>query len=247
MSKLSVVIVDDERLAREYLADLLSKHEDMDVVAQCADGFQAVRACAELKPDVMFLDVQMPKLDGFEVLELLEPVPHVVFVTAYDEYAIKAFGVHAVDYLLKPFSPERLDETLVHLRKLSGQNQRIESLLQAPGRSEKPLRRIAVKDGPVVHLIPVADLDYVSAQDDYIELHSGDRSFLKHQTLSSLEKRLAPEDFVRIHRSTLVNLHKVERIEPWSRDSKVAVMSNGAQLRVSRSGYQKLKKALERD
>ncbi len=247
MKKLRVIIVDDEKLARTYLADLLSPYEDLDLVAECADGFEAVKACAQFKPDVIFLDVQMPKLDGFEVLELLDPVPHVVFVTAFDDYAIDAFGVHAVDYLLKPFSPERLAQAIEHVRQRSSAPQQLQSLLDDRGADGRLLQRVAVRDGSAVHLIAVGDLDYVSAQDDYIELHSGQRSFLKHQTLTSLEKRLNPEDFVRIHRSTLVNLHKVERIEAWSKDSKIAIMKDGTRLRVSRSGYQKLRQSLDRD
>ncbi len=247
MKKLSVAIVDDEPLARDYLADLLSGYEDLELVAQCSDGFEAVKACAEFKPDLMFLDIQMPKLDGFEVLELVEPKPYVVFVTAYDEYALKAFGVHAVDYLLKPFSQQRLEQALEQVRQRYAKPQKLQGLLDDYGKKGDFLQRVALQDGSTVHIIAVGDLEYVSAQDDYVEFHSKNGSFLKHQTLSSLEKRLDPKDFVRIHRSTLVNLHKIDRIEPWGKDNKVAIMKDGTKLRVSRSGYRKLRNALERD
>jgi two-component system, LytTR family, response regulator len=252
MSKSGViraVIVDDEDLARQFLAEYLSVEKDLEVVAQCANGFEAVKAIAELKPDVVFLDVQMPKLDGFEVLELIEATPAVIFVTAYDQYAMKAFDAHAVDYLLKPFPVERLKTALERAR------QRIASLTAGAGPTAAELSaaarppghtldRIVVKDGTKVHIIPVDKLDYVEAQDDYIGLRSEKKLYLKQQTIASIEGQLDPKRFLRIHRSYIVNLERIARIEPFTKDSRVAVLQDATQLPVSRAGHARLKELL---
>jgi two-component system LytT family response regulator len=252
MSKSGViraVIVDDEDLARQFLAEYLSAEKDLEVVAQCANGFEAVKAIAELKPDVVFLDVQMPKLDGFEVLELIEATPAVIFVTAYDQYAMKAFDAHAVDYLLKPFPVERLKTALERAR------QRLASLTAGTGPTAAELSaaarppghtldRIVVKDGTKVHIIPVDKLDYVEAQDDYIGLRSEKKLYLKQQTIASIEGQLDPKRFLRIHRSYIVNLERIARIEPFTKDSRVAVLQDATQLPVSRAGHARLKELL---
>ena len=238
------VVVDDEELARAFLVEMLKRHPDFAVAAECANGFEAVKAIAEIKPDLVFLDIQMPKLDGFEVLELIEPPPAVICVTAYDQYAMRAFDAHAVDYLLKPFSAERFDTALERARSRLRENRPM-----APAATLRPpesrLERIVVRDGARVHIIPLEKLDYAEAQDDYVALHSAGKSYLKQQTIAQLEAQLDPARFVRIHRSCLVNLERLTRIEPYGKDSRLAILADGARLPVSRSGYARLLAAME--
>ncbi|MGD0435787.1 MAG: protein kinase [Bryobacteraceae bacterium] len=242
---LRAVIVDDEELARGLLREYAHSHDGVEVVAECANGFEAVKAIAEHKPDLVFLDVQMPKLDGFEVLELIEREVAVIFVTAYDQYAMKAFDAHAVDYLLKPFSLERFEKAVERARERLGNKLPPPAELAREARPpQQALQRIVVKDGARVHIIPVDALDYAEAQDDYVSLHSHGKGYLKQQTISSLEAALDPQKFVRIHRSILVNLERVAKIEPYAKDSRVAVLSDGTQLPVSRAGYDRLKALL---
>ena len=243
---ISAIIVDDEELARMVLHEYIQEATDIDIVAECANGFEAVKAIGELKPDLVFLDVQMPKLNGFEVLELIGREVAVVFVTAYDQYAMKAFDAHAVDYLLKPFSTERFQTALERARQRIGVQMPTPSELSAAARApESYSERIVVKDGARVHIIPVDKLDYVEAQDDYVALHSQKKNYLKQQTISSLETSLDPRRFLRIHRSVIVNLERVAKIEPYTKDSRVAVLIDGTQLPVSRAGYSRLKALLD--
>jgi two-component system LytT family response regulator len=241
------VIVDDEELARGFLHELLRAHPEIEIVAECANGFEAVKAIAETTPDLLFLDVQMPKLDGFEVLELigqtLETPPVVIFVTAYDQYAMRAFDAHAVDYLLKPFSAERFERALERAKSRLGERRLPVELAASRAPAERP-QRIVVKDGTRVQIIPLDKLDYVEAQDDYVALHSGGRSHLKQQSIASLEVALDPSRFVRIHRSAIVNLERVARIEPYGKESRIAILSDGTRLPVSRSGYARLLEAM---
>ncbi len=246
---LRVLIVDDEELARQYLRELLRAHPQVTVVGECRNGFEAVKAVQEHAPDLVFLDIQMPKLDGFEVLELLEPAPAVVFVTAYDEYALKAFEVHAVDYLLKPFTPERLADALTRVRPGAPDATPLPTAQALAAEARPPevgLSRVVVKDGARIVVIPVAKLDYVEAQDDYIALHSEGESWLKHQSITSLEQGLDPTRFLRIHRSVLVNVERIERVEPHGRDTRLATLQDGTELPVSRAGYKRLRSLLEK-
>jgi two-component system LytT family response regulator len=245
--RIGAVIVDDEELARGVIREMLAPHAEIRIVAECSNGFEAVKAAGELRPDLLFLDVQMPKLNGFEVLELIDPKIAVVFVTAYDQYAIRAFDAHAVDYLLKPFPAARFETALARAKE------RIRAQIPAPASAELTaaargpasfLERIVVKDGVRVHVIPVEKLDYAEAQDDYVELHSEHKSYLKQQTIASLESCLDPDRFVRIHRSVIVNLERVAKIEAYTKDSRVAVLDDGTQLPVSRAGYARLKALL---
>ncbi len=241
------LIVDDEELARISLRELLKAEPDIEIVAECANGFEAVKAAAETKPDLVFLDIRMPKLDGFEVLELIGPEIAVVFVTAYDTYAMRAFDAHAVDYLLKPFSPERFRTALERVRaRVTPARPPATELAAAARPPQEYLERIVVKDGARVHVIPVDKLDYAQAQDDYLSLRSDGKNYLKQQTIAQLEAGLDPARFVRIHRSYIVNLERVARIEPYTKDSRVAILRDGTQLPVSRAGYAKLKDLLER-
>jgi two-component system LytT family response regulator len=243
------LIVDDEDLARRILREFLSSEGDVEVVAECANGFEAVKAVGEHHPDLLFLDIQMPKLDGFEVLELIDRDIAVVFVTAYDQYAMKAFDAAAVDYLLKPFSSDRLRTALQRVRRRLGERQPmpVATDLKAAARPpEQFSQRIVVKDGPRVHIIPVDKLDCAESQDDYVSLRSEGKTYLKQQTISSLEASLDPERFVRVHRSFLVNLERIAKIEPYTKDTKLAVLADGTQVPVSRSGYVRLRELMER-
>jgi len=240
------VIVDDEELARHVLRELLRVHNDVEVVAECANGFEDVKAMAELKPDLLFLDVQMPKLDGFEVLELIGQGPAVILVTAYDQYALRAFEAHAVDYVLKPFGADRLKVALERAKKRLGEKWPPPAELAAAARPPAQyLERIVVKEGSRVHIIPVRKLDYVEAQDDSVALAVEGKKHLKQQTLSNLEKTLDPERFLRIHRSYIVNLDRLGKVEPYGKDTHVVVLTTGTQLPVSRSGYARLREILE--
>lgn len=243
----TTLIVDDEELARALVREHLETHPEIKILAECANGFEAVKAATEQKPDLLFLDIQMPKLDGFEVLELLEHQPATVFITAFDQHAIKAFEAHAVDYLLKPFSEARFEEALAKAKTkcLAGQlSVPRPSELSATARDKWPLERLVVRDGSKVTFISLDKLDYVQAQDDYVELKTEGRSYLKQQTLSSLENQLDPNRFLRVHRSFLLPLDRLARLEQGLTDSWSAILRDGTKLPVSRSGYAKLKELI---
>jgi len=245
-NKIRAVIVDDEDLARQMVRELLEVHPEIEIVAECANGFEAVKAATELKPDLLFLDIQMPKLDGFEVLELIGTNMAVVFATAYDQHALRAFEVHAVDYLLKPFGAERFEQALARARQRMGEKLPPPSDLKASTRAQGEFaERIVVRDGTRVHIIPIAKLDYAEAQDDYVALASEGRKHLKQQTISSLETSLDPARFLRIHRSYIVNLERVTKIEPYGKDTHLSILSDGTRLPVSRSGYGRLRAVLD--
>jgi two-component system LytT family response regulator len=241
---MGVLIVDDEAPARAVLREMLAGETDIQILAECATGYDAVKTAAELKPDVVFLDIEMPKLDGFEVLELLDPGIAVVFVTAYDSYALKAFEVHAVDYVLKPYRAERLREALQRARSRVGQRPEPAVLAAAARPAGEFARRVVVKDGSRIHLIPVERLDYAEAQDDYVALRSEGKTYLKTQTMGSLEASLDPAVFVRVHRSFLVRLDRIRAIEPYAKNSKVAILADGARIPVSREGHARLQELL---
>jgi two-component system LytT family response regulator len=239
---LKIAIVDDEALARAVVREYLTPLPGVEIVAECANGFEAVKAVAELQPDLLLLDVQMPKLDGFEVLELVGKDVAVIFVTAFDHYALRAFEVHAVDYLLKPFSAERMAEAIERARERMGRGERMPGtgLLDAVRPAPGPTGRILVRDGSRVHVIPVHKIDYVQAQDDYVAFKCEGKEYLKEQTLAQVEASLDSEKFVRIHRSFLLNLDRLLRVELDARENRVAVLGDGVRLPVSRTGYQRL-------
>lgn len=249
--KVRTMIVDDEDLARQVLREFLSAHAEIEIVAECANGFEAVKHASELEPDLLFLDIQMPKLDGFEVLELIGADRAVVFVTAYDTFAIRAFEVHAVDYLLKPIGSARFEAALERAKeRLSGKSPSTPLPAMDLAAAARPpaqyLDRIPVRDGASVFIIPVGKLDYAEAQDDYVALASEGKKHLKQQTISSLEATLDPSRFLRVHRSYIVNLERVVKIEPYGKDTYVAVLSGGTQLPVSRAGHARLRAFLDR-
>ena len=200
----------------------------------------------ESKPDILFLDIQMPKLNGFEVLELIEHDLAVIFTTAYDEFAVKAFEVHAADYLLKPFSKQRFDEALQQAKNKLGtpSDKTLDAIVEDSHSAHKPLERILIRDGTKVHIIPVEQIDYIEAQDDYVAVKSAGKSHLKQTTLSKLEEELAGEKFIRIHRSYILNIERIAKIELYAKDSRVAILTDGTRLQVSRAGYAKLKEFL---
>ena len=244
--KLRIVIVDDEPLARAVVREYAAADPEIEIVADCANGFEAVKAVADLTPDLVLLDVQMPKLDGFEVLELLGKDQAVVFVTAYDQYALRAFEVHAIDYLLKPFSVERFQEAIGRARE------RIRARTAIPVdeilRDAKPrtghAERVLIRDGANVHVLPVDKIDYVEAQDDYVAFRTEGKQLLKDQTLASVEATLDPARFVRIHRSFILNIDRISKVELYAKDSRMAILRDGTRLPVSRAGYARLSQLL---
>lgn len=239
------VIVDDEPLARQLVREYLAMDEEMEIVAECANGFEAVKAVSAHDPDLLFLDIQMPKLDGFEVLSLLDRSPIVVFVTAYDEYALRAFEVHALDYLLKPFSEERFRAVLERVRQQMLIRERAPVAPMAAKLRAKPLQRIVVRDEDgAIDVVPVARVDYVEADDDAIVIATAGRKLRKQQTLGDLASELDPDRFVRIHRSYLLNIERLEKLELYAKDSRIALLRDGTKLPVSRAGYARLKELL---
>jgi two-component system LytT family response regulator len=244
---LRIVIVDDEPLARAVVREYANADPEIEIVADCANGFEAVKAVAELHPDLVLLDVQMPKLDGFEVLELLGREQPVVFITAYDQYALRAFEVHAVDYLLKPFSAERFQEAMgrarERLRAKAGPLP-VDEIVREAKPKTGPSERVLIRDGANVHVLPVDKIDYVEAQDDYVAFKSEGKQYLKDQTLASVEGTLDPARFVRIHRSFILNIDRIAKVELYAKDSRMAILRDGTRLPVSRAGYARLSELL---
>jgi two-component system LytT family response regulator len=242
MKPLRLVIADDEDLARSLVREFLKDSLDLEIVAECRNGFEAVKAVTELKPDLLLLDIQMPRLDGFEVLELIERETNVIFITAYDQYAIRAFDVHAIDYLLKPFSAERLSEALDRARKKIDRGEPTTTAALAAEARPPGTRadRILIRDGGDVHVVPMARIDYVEAQDDYVCFRAEGKRYLKQQTLADVETVLDPTRFVRIHRSYILNVERLAKLELYAKDSHAAILRDGTRLPVSRSGYSRL-------
>jgi two-component system LytT family response regulator len=246
---LRVVVADDEEPARQLLAELLGRLPGVEVVAACANGLEAVRAAAEKKPDAVFLDIEMPGLDGFEALSLLDPTVAVVFVTAYDQYAVRAFEVEAVDYVLKPYRPERLAGALARARERAARQARPDParLAAAVRPAGRHAARLAVREGADVLILPVARVDYVEARDDAVAIRAEGKTYLKSQTLASVEATLDPARFVRVHRSYVVNLDRLRRLERYAKNSHAAVLADGARIPISRDGYARLRALVGED
>src|SRR5579863_1301028 len=247
---ITAVLIDDEPLARMIVREYLQSYPNITVLQECNDGFEGLKAIQQHHPDLIFLDIQMPKINGFEMLELVEYPPAVIFTTAFDEYAIRAFETHAIDYLLKPFSKERFDKAL---RKwLDGYNPEPEraparttqSLLDTAAESPAQQQRIVVKTAGKIKIIPIEDIHYLEAADDYVKIHTHNGAFLKNRTMGYFEKVLDPTRFVRTHRSYMINIQQVTRIDPYEKDSHLCVLSSGAQVPVSKAGYVKLRAVL---
>jgi two-component system LytT family response regulator len=246
---LRIVVVDDEALSRAVVREYADLDPGVQIVADCANGFEAVKAVSELKPDLVLLDVQMPKLDGFEVLELLGRDQPVIFITAYDQYALKAFEVHAVDYLLKPFSAERFQEAIARARaRLRAKTllavDDVDKFISDAKPRTGPAGRVLILDGANVHVLPVDKIDYVEAQDDYVAFKSEGKQYLKDQTLSAVEETLDSSRFVRIHRSFILNIDRISKVELYAKDSRMAILRDGTRLPVSRAGYARLSQLL---
>jgi two-component system LytT family response regulator len=245
--ELRVIVVDDEEPARRLLREYLAEVGGISVVAECGNGFEAVKAVAEHDPDLMLLDIQMPKLDGFEVVELLERDLPIIFVTAHDEHALRAFEVHAVDYLLKPYSSERLGEALERARERIDNEEQplsLQELAVTAREKGEALERILVRDGSDVRVIPVAEVDYIEARDDVVAIYVAGASHLKAQRMSALEEVLDPKRFIRVHRSYILNIDRLRSIELYAKDSRIAILSDGTKVPVSRSGYSRLRELL---
>lgn len=244
MSK--VIIIDDEPLARSIVKEYLANHPQLELVAECGDGFEGVKAIQQYQPDLIFLDIQMPKINGFEMLELIEQPPAVIFTTAFDEYAIRAFEAHAIDYLLKPFNQERLDKAVSKWKDESAAKagSKTEELLETASHSPSQSQRIVVKNGSKIKIIPVHDILYLEAADDYVKIHTPEGYFLKNKTMNHFEQVLDGQQFVRSHRSYIVNVQQITRIDPYEKDNHVAILRSGAKVSVSRGGYSKLKGVL---
>ncbi len=243
---ITVVIIDDEPLARSIVKEYLASHENINLVAECSDGFEGIKAIQQFHPDLIFLDIQMPKINGFEMLELLDKPPAVIFTTAFDEFALKAFETHAVDYLLKPFSKERFDKAIARATDLNVvqlQKEQTEKLLQQPTLAPQA-ERVVVKVNGKINIIPVHSIEYLEAADDYVKIHTANGTFLKNKTMSFFENTLLKEDFVRTHRSFIVNVKEVSKIEPYEKENHLAILRRGMKVPVSQSGYTKLKAVL---
>ncbi|MBS2096986.1 LytR/AlgR family response regulator transcription factor [Carboxylicivirga linearis] len=246
-TKYKALIIDDEPLARNIIKSYLKPWANIEVVEECSNGFEALKAVREHQPDLMFLDIQMPKVNGLELMEVIDDPVHVVFTTAYDQYALKAFELNAVDYLLKPFNEKRFANAVQKvLQKLEvGENYNNQQIQTMQDQAEEKLERIVVKKGSKLEVIPLDDILYLEAQDDYVMIYTNSGHFLKAKTMKYFENHLPTENFIRIHRSYLVNAEKIKRLEPYNKDTQLAVINDDCKLKVSRTGYKKLKEVLD--
>ena len=244
---IKAVIIDDEPLAREIVKEYLQAYTQVRVMQECGDGFEGLKAIQHHQPDIVFLDVQMPKINGFEMLELVETLPAIVFTTAFEEHAIRAFEVNAVDYLLKPFSKERFDKAVqkwLDRHQADEQQQQTTALLETAGASPLQSNRIVVKINGKIKIIPVQDIHYLEAADDYVKIVTPEGTFLKNKTMQFFENSLDPQQFARVHRSYMLNINQVTRIEPYEKENHLAILKTGAKVPVSKTGYPRLKAAL---
>jgi len=241
-----VIIIDDEPLARSIVVEYLQNFPDLTVAQVCSNGFEGVKAIQQYKPDLLILDIQMPKINGFEMLELIDNPPAVIFATAFDEYAIKAFEAHAVDYLLKPFTQERFEKAIKKWKDQKNQTseKQTKELLDEVSLTAPQSQRIVIKDGSKIKIIPIQDVHYLEAADDFVKVFTKEGYFLKNKTMNHFEQVLDPVQFVRSHRSYIINLQQITRIDPYEKDSHVAVLRSGAKVPVSRTGYPKLRSIL---
>jgi len=240
---MKVVIIDDEPLARSMVKEYLQSYPNAEVVQECNDGFEGVKAIQQHQPALVFLDIQMPKINGFEMLELIENPPPVIFATAFEEFAIKAFETHAIDYLLKPFSKDRFDKAMQKFSQQKSKPEQTQALLETVSTSPVQSNRIVLKDGGKIKIIPVPSIHYLEAADDYVKIHTQEGAFLKKKTMSHFEETLH-QQFVRVHRSYIINTQLITRIDPYEKDGHLVLLNPGARLPVSKAGYAKLKEVL---
>lgn len=244
---ISTIIIDDEPLARSIVIEYLQQFPEIKIVQECSNGFEGLKAIMQYQPDLVFLDIQMPKINGFEMLELIDQPPAVIFTTAFDEYAIRAFETHAVDYLLKPFSKERFQkaiEKFLNQASLQQQKKATSHLLQSSVEFPAQQERIVVKNGVKIKIIPLSEVLYLEAADDYVKIFTVEGHFLKNRTMAHFEKTLPPDQFVRTHRSFMLNIKEITRIDPYEKESHLAILRSGARIPVSKTGYAKLKSIL---
>ncbi|HVM87767.1 MAG TPA: LytTR family transcriptional regulator DNA-binding domain-containing protein [Puia sp.] len=244
---MKALIIDDEPLARSIVKEYLQGYPQIELVQECCDGFEGVKAIQQHQPDIIFLDIQMPKINGFEMLELVDNPPATIFTTAFDEYAIKAFESHAVDYLLKPFSKERFDKAVqkcMGQANVMAQRNSMQTMLDAASHSPLQNQRIVVKIAGKIKIIPVEEIHYLEASDDYVKIHTKEGSYLKNKTMNYFEQTLDTALFTRTHRSYVVNVQQITRIEPYEKESYVVILKSGKQVPVSKAGYAKLKSVL---
>jgi two-component system, LytTR family, response regulator len=243
---MKALIIDDEPLARSIVKEYLLQHPDIELLQECNDGFEGLKAIQQHQPDLIFLDIQMPKINGFEMLELIDNPPAVIFTTAFEEYAIKAFETHAVDYLLKPFSADRFNKALQKIAAVqkSSSDERLKAVVETAASTGIQSNRIVVKDGGKIKIIPVHQVQYLEAADDYVKIIAGDGIFLKKKTMQFFEESLQPYQFARVHRSYIINTQLITRIDPHERESHLVLLSTGVRIPVSKAGYLKLKEIL---
>ncbi len=242
-----VILIDDEPLARSVVIEYLQSWPQIEIVQECSDGFEGVKAIAQHEPDLIFLDIQMPKINGFEMLELIDHPPSVIFTTAFDEYAIKAFEEHAIDYLLKPFTKERFDKAVqkwLDTKPTTEAKKDTTEILDNIQTSSPNNERVVVKTGNKIKIIPVNDIIFLAADDDYVKIHTAEGSFLKNKTMAYFEKLLGEDDFVRVHRSYIVKIDEITRIDPYEKESHLAILKSGEKIPVSKTGYPKLRQVL---
>lgn len=243
---MKAILIDDEQLARTIVKEYLLSYPDIEVVQECSDGFEGIKAIQQHQPDLVFLDIQMPKINGFEMLELIDQPPAIIFTTAFEEYAMKAFESQAIDYLLKPFSRERFDKSLQKwlLQNKPEKQEETRKLINTPGLVPSQQTRVVVKDNGRIKIIPTSQIRYLEAADDYVKIHTADGVYLKNKTMGYFEETLEPQSFIRIHRSYIINIQLITRIDPYEKENHLAILSIGVKLPVSKSGYLKLKQVL---
>ncbi|MDL2262104.1 LytTR family transcriptional regulator DNA-binding domain-containing protein [Bacteroidales bacterium OttesenSCG-928-I21] len=244
---MKILIIDDEFLAIQIIREYLEDMSQVEILGEFQNGFDGLKAINELKPDLIFLDIQMPKLTGFEMLELLESPPLIIFTTAYEEYALKAFEKNAIDYLLKPFSKERFGKAMEKAQRkiLESPKNDYSSLIESVNENKEQLNRIVVKEANRIFIIPISEIYYIESADDYIVISTVNKEFVKHGTMKFYEKQLTNSNFVRIHRSTIINIDFIKEIQPYSKDTYSVIMKNGKSLKTSRQGSSALKNKLK--
>lgn len=241
---IKVIIIDDEPLARRLLLEYLTQEKDIQIVAECENGFEGIKSIHEHRPDLIFLDIQMPKLTGFEMLEVLDYTPQVIFTTAFDEYAIRAFDKNAVDYLLKPIPQDRFQKAIRKFKELYSRSSTSPKTLELTDDLVQKLERVVVKDGAQIKIIPVHKIYYLEAYDDYVKIYTEDGMFLKNKTMKSFENQLDPKRFVRVHRSFIIKIEQLAKIENYEKETYIGTLLNGAKVNISKSGYSRLKNVI---